>query len=145
MVQGWSCTTDVFDGVLGSSRRLAVSVRLDYVKRVMIANYSEEERLFRNLLARFECTPRHPTPRVMLNLAHNLNRQGRHDETEEVALDFWHMLQQNSMYAGRKVESIESLKVISRSQFIQGKTLEAETTMREAIQTIANHWGQGHP
>jgi hypothetical protein len=46
----------------------------------------------------------------MLNLAHNLNRQGRHDETEEVALDLWHMLQQNSMYAGRKAESIESLK-----------------------------------
>lgn len=145
MVQGWSCTTDVFDGVLGSSHRLAVSVRLDYVKRVMITNYSEEERLLRNLLARFEGTPRHPTPRVMLNLAHNLNRQGRHDETEEVALDVWYMLQQNTMYAGRKAESIESLKVISRSQFIQGKTLEAETTMREAIQSIVNHWGQGHP
>jgi len=145
MVHGWSCTTDVFDGVLGPSHRLAVSVRLDYVKRVMITNYSEEERLLRNLLTRFEGTPRHPTPRVMLNLAHNLNRQGRHDETEEVALDVWHMLQQNSMYAGRKAESIECLKVISRSQFIQGKTSEAETTMREAIQIIVNHWGQGHP
>jgi hypothetical protein len=72
----------------------------------------------------------------MLNLAHNLVRQGRHDETEEVALNALHMLYHNKMYAKRRAESIEYLKIISRSQFMQGKTLEAEQTIREAIRMI---------
>jgi hypothetical protein len=87
MVQTWKCTTNTFNSKLGTFSRLAVSVRLDYIKRVYgIINYLKEERLLRDLLAQFGGIPRLPTPRVMLNLAHNLNRQGRHDEAEEMAL-----------------------------------------------------------
>jgi hypothetical protein len=46
------------------------------------------------------------------------------------------MLYHNKMYAKRRAESIEYLKIISRSQFMQGKTLEAEQTIREAIRMI---------
>ena len=143
MAQAWRCTTDVLDSVLGTSNRLAVSVRLDYIKRV-ITDHSEEERLLRDLLAQFGGAPRHPTPRLMLNLAHNLNRQGRHDEAEKVALEVSFVLQNYGIYVGRNAERIESLKVLSRSQFIQGKTLEAERTMREAIRMIVDHWGKRH-
>jgi hypothetical protein len=145
MTQGWICITDVFDKVLGPSHRLAVSVRLDCVKRIMIADHSGEERVLRDILARMESLPVHSTPRVMLNLAHNLNRQSRHVEAEKVAQQVSFMLQQDETYAGRVAERIESLKVLSRSQFIQGRTLEAELTMQKAIQTIAKEWGQRHP
>ncbi|KAL2044541.1 hypothetical protein ABVK25_012394 [Lepraria finkii] len=139
MAQIWKCTTDTFDSELGAFSRLAVSVRLDYVKRVYgITNYLEEERLLRDLLAQFEGTPRLPTPRVMLNLAHNLNRQGRHDEAEEMALKVLSLLQECEIYAKRIVERIESLKIVSRSQFNQGKALAAEQTIREAIRTIVD-------
>jgi hypothetical protein len=145
MAQIWKCTTDTFDSELGTFSRLAVSVRLDYIKRVYgITNYLEEERLLRDLLAQFGGIPRLPTPRVMLNLAHNLNRQGRHDEAEEMALEVLSLLQEYEIYARRIVERIESLKIVSRSQFNQGKTLAAEQTMREAIRMIVDQWGIQH-
>jgi hypothetical protein len=140
MAQIWKCTTDTFDSELGTFSRLAVSVRLDYIKRVYgITNCPEEERLLRDLLAQFEGIPRPPPPRVMLNLAHNLNRQGRHSEAEGMALEVFSLLQEHEI-----VERIEFLKIVSRSQFNQGKTLPAEQTMRRAIQMIVDQWGKQH-
>jgi hypothetical protein len=42
------------------------------------------------------------------------------------------------------VERIESLKVVSRSQFKQGKVQAAEETMRGAIKLIQDQWGIQH-
>lgn len=144
MAQAWKCTTDTFDSELGTLNRLAVSVRLDYIKRVYgITDYLEEERLLRGLLAQFGGIPGLPTPRVILNLAHNLNRQGRHDEEEKLAREVFSLLQVHEIYARRIVERIESLKIVSRSQFNQGKTT-AEQTMREAIRMIVGQWEIRH-
>jgi tetratricopeptide (TPR) repeat protein len=101
-----------------------------------ITNYLKEEQLLRDLLAQFEGIPRLPTPRVMLNLAHNLNKQGRYDEAEEMALEVLSLLQEYKIYTKRIVKRIKSLKIVSRSQFNQGKTLAAKQTMREAIRII---------
>jgi hypothetical protein len=140
MAQIWKCTTDVFDSELGTFSRLAVSVRLDYIKRVYgITDCPEEERLLRDLLTQFEGIPTPPPPRVILNLAHNLNRQGRHGEAEGMALKVPLLLQEHEI-----VETIECLKIISRSQFNQGKTLAAEQTMRMAIRMIVDQWGKQH-
>ena len=145
MAQIWKCTTDTFESELGASSRLAVSVRLDYIKRVYgFKEYLEEERLLRDLLAQFDGIPRVPTPRVMLNLAHNLNRQGRHDEAEKMAVEVFSLLQQNKIYAKRIAERIECMKTVSHSQFSQGKALVAERTIREAIQMIVDQWGIQH-
>jgi hypothetical protein len=134
MAQIWKCTTDTFDSELGTFSRLAVSVRLDYIKRMYgITNCPKEERLLRDLLAQFEGIPRPPPPRVILNLAHNLNRQGRHSEAEGMALKVLLRLQEHEI-----VERIEFLKIISRSQFNLGKTLAAEQTMRTAIRMIVD-------
>lgn len=146
MARAWECTTDIFDRELGYVSPLAVSVRLDYIKRVYgITNCVEEERLLRELLAEFGGTPKLSTPRVMLNLAHNLNRQRRHDEAKEIALDVFGLLQAYEIYAKRIVERIESLKIVSHSQFNQGMILAAEQTMREAIRMIVDQWGIQHP
>ena len=145
MAQIWKCTTDTFESELGASSRLAVSVRLDYIKRVYgFKEYLEEEQLLRDLLAQFDGIPRVPTPRVMLNLAHNLNRQGRHDEAEKMAVEVFSLLQQNEIYAKRIAERIECMKTVSYSQFNQGKALVAERTIREAIQMIVDQWGIQH-
>lgn len=145
MAQIWKCTTDTFESELGTSSRLAVSVRLDYIKRVYgFKEYLEEERLLRDLLAQFDGIPRVPTPRVMLNLAHNLNRQRRHDEAEKMALEVFSLLQLNEIYAKRIAERIECMKIVSHSQFNQGKTLVAERTIRKAIQMIVDQWGIQH-
>ncbi|KAM7209848.1 hypothetical protein V8F06_014768, partial [Rhypophila decipiens] len=143
MAQIWKCTTDIFDRELGAFSRLAVSVRLDYIKR-MVADHGEEERLLRHLLARFEGIATLSTPRVMLNLAHNLNRQGHYGKAEEMALEARRLLQGHAMYACRIAERIESLKIVSHSQFHQGKALEAEKSIREAIQMIVHQWGIQH-
>jgi hypothetical protein len=140
MAQIWKCTTDTFNSELGTFSRLAVSVRLDYIKRLYgITNCPEEERLLRDLLAQFEGIPSPPPPRVMLNLAHNFNRQGRHSKAEGMALEVFSLLQEHEI-----VERIEFLKIISHSQFNQGKTLAAEQTMRKAIQMIVDQWGKQH-
>lgn len=143
MAQAWKCTIDVFDDVLGPSNRLAVSIHLDCIKRV-ITDRSEEERLLRHRVAQLADTPCHPTLRVMLNLAHNLNRQGRHDEAEEWARRVLSMLRDHEIYAGRNTERIESLKALSHSQCFRGNP-EAARTMREAIQITVDHMGQEHP
>ncbi|KAK7928732.1 tc5 transposase DNA-binding domain-containing protein [Apiospora marii] len=143
MAQIWKCTIDIFNSELGTSSRLAVAVRLDYMKRV-ITTHLEEERLLRDLLAQFRGIPRLPTPRVMLNLAHNLNRQGRYNEAEDMALQVCSLLQTQMTYSGRVVERIESLKIISLCQFNQGRDSEAEWTMREAIRMIVDQWGNQH-
>ena len=145
MAQIWKCTTDTFESELGASSRLAVSVRLDYIKRVYGSKeYLEEERLLRDLLAQFDGIPKVPTPRVMLNLAHNLNRQGRHDEAEKMALEVFSLLQQNEIYVKRIAERIECMKIVSHSQFNLGKTLVAERAIRKAIQMIVDQWGIQH-
>lgn len=145
MAQIWKCTTDTFKSELGASSRLAVSIRLDYIKRVYgFKEYLEEERLLRDLLAQFDGIPRVPTPRVVLNLAHNLNRQRRYDEAEKMALEVFSLLQQNEIYAKRIAERIECIKIVSHSQFNQGKTLVAERTIRKAIQMIVDQWGIQH-
>lgn len=149
MTQTWKCTTDTFESELGKFSRLAVSVRLDYIKRVYgCANYlEEEERLLRSLLAQLSGgggNPRVPTPRVMLNLAHNLNRQGHHDKAEKMAQEVLSLLEKHEIYAKRIVERIECMKIDSRSQFNQGKTLEAELTIRRAIGMIVDQWGTQH-
>lgn len=144
MAQIWKCTTDIFDSELGTVSRLTVSVRLDYIKRVYgITNCPEEERLLRDLLAQFEGIPRLPTPRVMLNLAHNLNRQGYYDKAEKMALEVLSLLQEYEIYARRIVERIECLKIVSHSQFNQGNPA-AEQTIRLAIQIIEGQWGTEH-
>ena len=97
MAQIWKCRTDIFESELGTSSRFAVSVRLDYIKRV-VTNHLEEERLIRDLLAQFGGIPRLPTPRVMLNLAHNLDRHGGHSEAEETALEVLSLLQGHEIY-----------------------------------------------
>ncbi|KAL9083767.1 MAG: hypothetical protein Q9165_008377 [Trypethelium subeluteriae] len=144
MAQIWKSITDIFDSELGAFSRLAVCVRLDYIKRV-VTNYLDEERLLREVLAQLGVIPRLSTPRVMLNLAHNLNKQGRHDEAEEMALEVLWLHQEYEMYARSIVERIESLKIVSRSQFVQGQTLAAEQTMRQAIRMIVDQWGIQHP
>ena len=113
-----------------------MSVRLDYIKRVYgITDYLKEERLLRHLITKFKRIPRPPTPRVILNLAYNLNRQGRYDEAKKIAREVLPQLQENEIF-----KRIESLKIVSRSQFNQGKKQAAEKTMREAIQMIKDRW-----
>ncbi|OBT40503.1 hypothetical protein VE00_07898 [Pseudogymnoascus sp. WSF 3629] len=144
LAQAWKVITDTFDSELGTSSRLAVSVRLDYIKRVFgTTNHLEEEQLLRRL-APPSGAPQPSTPRVMLNLAHNLGRQGLHDEAKKMALEVYSLLGKHDIYARRVVEKIESLKIISRSQFNQGKTKAAEQTMRKAIKMIVDQWGIHH-
>ena len=81
----------------------------------------------------------------MLNLAHNLNRQRHYCEAEEMALKVLELLQKCEMYAGRTVETVESLKIVSQSQLNLGHILAAEQNMREAIQLIVGKWGEQHP
>ena len=146
MAQIWKCIIDTFESELGTLGRLVVSIRLDYIKRVYgSTNYLEEEWLLRDVLAQLNGIPRSPTPRVMLNLAHNLNKQGRHDEAEEMAQEVLSLLQEHDLYAKRNSERIECKKIISRSQYNQGKALVAEQTMREAIRMIVDQRGIQHP
>ena len=146
MAQIWICTIDTFESELGTSGRLVVSIRLDYIKRVYgFSNYLEEERLLRDVLAQFKGIPSIPIPRVLLNLAHNLNKQGRHDEAEEMAQEVLSLLQKYEMYAERNFDKVECKKIVSHSQFNQGKALVAEQNMREAIRKIVDQWGIQHP
>ncbi|KAK2021891.1 hypothetical protein LX32DRAFT_223030 [Colletotrichum zoysiae] len=144
MAKVWECTTDIFDSELGAYNRLAVSARLDYIKRV-VTDHLEEERLLQDLLTQLGGVPRLSTPRVMLNLAHNFSKQGRHDEAETTARRVLLLLGSHRMYASRNAERIESLKIVSRSQCNQGKAMEAEQTMQEAIQMVVDQWGVQHP
>ena len=146
MAQIWKCTIDTFESELGTFDRLVVSIRLDHIKRVYgFTNYLEEELLLRDVLAQFNGVLRIPTPRVMLNLAHNLNKQGRHDEAEKMVQEVLSLLQEYEIYAKRNFERIECKKIVSRSQFNQGKALVAEQTMREAIRMIVDQGGIQHP
>jgi hypothetical protein len=146
MAQFWKCSTDTFESELGTFNRLAVSVRLDYIKRVYGAtNYPEEERLLRELLAQTGNVFKRYTPRIMLNLAHNLNRQGRYNEAEELGQEVLSLVQKFDTSASMIVERIDSLKLISRSLHFQEKRLAAEQTLREAISMIAGEWGVEHP
>lgn len=132
LAQTWKYITDILDSELGKLSRFAVSVRLDYVKRV-VTNPKEEEHLLRDLLTQFGGVVSPPTPRVMLNLAHNLGKQGHHDKAEEMALAIPPLLQGREIHSSAIVERIESMKIVSRSQFNQGKNLAAEQTMRDTI------------
>lgn len=80
----------------------------------------------------------------MLNLAHSLDGQGRHDEADEMARRVSSLLQGHEIYAGRIVEGIEYMKIVSRSRYNRGDTLVAESAMRDAIQMIKDKLGKQH-
>ncbi|KAF4955046.1 hypothetical protein FSARC_11953 [Fusarium sarcochroum] len=145
MARVWECITAIFERNLGALNRFAVSVRLDYIKRVN-TDHLEEEQQLNNLLTQFKGVPTRATPRVMLNLAHNLNKQGRHHEAEKKAREVWLLLEAHDTYTSRVVERIECLKIISHSLFHRGRTYkeEAENTMRQAIMMITNTLGTEH-
>jgi tetratricopeptide (TPR) repeat protein len=147
MTRIWECTIKTFQSELGTSHRLAVSVRLDYIKRVyrFERKLEEEERLLRDLLSLLRDQGGIlPIPRVMLNLAHNLNGQGLYDEAEKIAQEVLSLLGEQRIFAERDVERIECMKVISHSQNYQGNTVKAEQTMRNAIGMIVDYWGTQH-
>ncbi|KAF4547289.1 Hypothetical protein D9617_48g089500 [Elsinoe fawcettii] len=141
--RGWSCITDTFSDVLGSTHRLAISVRLDYMKRIVV-NSVQEECILRDLLAGFDGKSMPSTPRLMLNLAQNLLRQRRCSEAEDVTWKVMRMLQENEMYGGRDAERVESWKTLAHSYFGQKDVLRAETTLLEALKMIETQWGRDH-
>ena len=69
----------------------------------------------------------------MLNLAYNLNRQRYYCKAGEMALKFLGNLQKYDMYAGRTVETMESLKIVSQSQLNIGYILAAKQNIKKAI------------
>jgi hypothetical protein len=81
---------------------------------------------------------------MMLNLAHNLNKQRCHEEAEKMAPEVLLLLQEDEILVERIVERIKSLKIVSRSQFNQGKNQAAEQTMGKAIRMIVHQWGIQH-
>lgn len=146
MTQVWKCNVDTFNKQLGSFNRLAVSVRLDHIKRVHgITEPQVEAQLLGELFTLMDGTPRHSTPRVMLNLAHNMNRQGLYDKANWPAHKTFVFLNRHETYAKRFVERVECLKLISCYHFHQGEMSEAEQWIRKIIGMLTCQWGLQHP
>lgn len=145
MAIAWRRTSDEFDHTLGLCSSLAVSIRLDYIKRVHgVADYFEEERLLRTLLAQLKGTLHPSLPRVLLNLAHNMNKQGLYDHARDLAREVLVLTREHMEYADKTVERIESQKIIARSHYAQGSMVDAEWTQREAIRLVEGAWGRQH-
>ena len=118
MTQIWKCIIDTFESEFGAFSRFAVSVHLDYIKRVYeFKEYFKEERFFRDFLAQFDDISKVSISRMMLNLTHNLNRQRRYDETKKITLKVFSLLELNKIYAKKIVKRIEYMKIISHNQF----------------------------
>ena len=98
----------------------------------------------RDLLAQSRSSLEGFTPRVMLSLAHNLNRQGRCNESEEIGHQVLSLVKENKARGRCVLEKIDSLKPISRSQHSQKTELAADKTTRRAIRMIVSEWGFNH-
>lgn len=134
MPQIWKCITDTVNRSLEPSHPLAVSIYLDYVKRVHGAtDLPEEERRLRDTFT--ICS----SLRVRLNLAHNLNRQLRHADAE---LEVHGVM--TGLHKGQIVEWIECYKALAHSQFGRGDR-NAKQTMEMARKLIKANWGPQHP
>jgi tetratricopeptide (TPR) repeat protein len=146
IARAWECITDVFNNKLSPENSLAVSIRLDYIKRIYgMTDYNKEEYLLRKLLEALqkEGPFKITIPRVMLNLAHNMGRQGRYIEAEDLAQRVLQLLQQ-ATYAEIDLKWIECLKILSHNQFKRGCFAPAEDNMRRAIAMIKGKWGLDH-
>ena len=137
LTQLWKCILDTFEREFGELSTFSVDCRLDYIKRVFGAtDEAEEERLLREQLQRANDIPEYWIPQTLLNLGHNLIKQRRFDDAEEVAMRASRQLQPDN-FAGR----IGILKIVSCSQFGQEKSSEAEQNMWKAIRMTENHSG----
>lgn len=142
----WQCMTDIFIQELTVDCPLAVSIRLDYVKRVFAANPQEEEALLQKLRADLGDSLNGSTPRVLLNIAHNLNRRGEHSRAREMAEVVLTLLQGEYIYAGRTVKKIECLKIIAYSYYNQrDMQVKAYQTLGDALEMIKNCLEPQHP
>lgn len=147
IARAWECITDACDRKLSSQSPLAVSIRLDYIKRVCaINNHSEEERLLQKLLKELpkEGIPSLAIPRVKLNLAHNMSRQGHYLKAETLALQVQQLLCRDAIHDEEHAKRIECLKIIAYNQFKRGCSEHAEENMRKAITMIVNKLGPHH-
>ncbi|KAF3030278.1 hypothetical protein E8E12_000665 [Didymella heteroderae] len=124
---------------------LAVSIRLDYIKRVhWLEDYAEEERLLRQLRKQLDRT-RHPSvPRVLLNLAHNMNKQRRYDDAKNFARNVLELTEKHGEYANKLVERIEAQKVIAKSYYAEGSMAKAELSQRRLIEMVESTVGRQH-
>lgn len=150
----WRFSVEVFTRKLGNSHPLTVAAHLDCLKRIYGhtgEDFLNEEQELRKILTELEYKLTPSTPRVMLNLAHNLNKQKRYEEAREMALKVCSLLNEHDIYADRIVEKIEYFKIISHSYFHQSEAspgesymIEAEKHMLISIQMIEQHYGKQH-
>lgn len=145
MATAWRYVSDMFDCMLGQHSSLAVSIRLDYIKRVhWLEDYAEEERLLRELWKQLDCTLHPSVPRVLLNLAHNMNKQRRYDDAKSFARNVLGLTEKHEEYANKSVERIESQKVIAKSYYAEGSMAEAELSQRRLIEMVESTVGRQH-
>jgi hypothetical protein len=148
--RAWECITDTCDDELSSTSPLAVSIRLDYVKRVYRSTDPlKEQRLLEKLLGTLEKQGGHELarlaiPRVMLNSAHNMERQKNNLRAETFAQRASQLLK-DTIYSGKDAEKIECLKIQAHNQFERGCRVEAEKNMKAAISMIMDKMGLRHP
>ena len=80
----------------------------------------------------------------MLNLAHNMNKQGRYGHARALAGEVLVLIREHKKYADKTEERIKSQKIMALSHNAQGSMVDAESTQRYAIRLVEVAWGWQH-
>ncbi len=146
LVQCWQCTANTFQNRLGPFTLLALPHHLGFIRHTS-TDLLEEERLLRELLAKYEHASDVPvifTTKIILNLIYNMIAQRKYAEGERLGQIILGRHQDDRCIMGG-VGDLVALRYMAVAQYQQHRAKEAEKSLRVALEVVDRHWGMNHP
>ncbi|KAE9364653.1 hypothetical protein N431DRAFT_354655 [Stipitochalara longipes BDJ] len=143
VIQSWRCTVDNFEKGLGQFHSTSLWNNLRFIGRV----YSppDAEPLLRTLLAQYEEKRSNlsnvQTLEILRYLAHNLLKEGRYAEAEQLGFDIVSRAEEQEFIFYKT----DSLRYLAYAQYYQNKRTLSENNLRRALQLAVDSGGIADP
>ncbi|KAH7342653.1 hypothetical protein BKA65DRAFT_295241 [Rhexocercosporidium sp. MPI-PUGE-AT-0058] len=143
LIKAWQCNNDALDRGLDPFSDSGLLTRLNHIHHVHETYDGQEaERLLWIIHGEYERTSDKAAtqiPTIMLSLGHSMLAQGKYEETENMGLEILSRARDEPRISLNL--RVDAMVLTARAQYYQGKNDTAESSLREAIRTLTDRWG----
>lgn len=147
LIKAWQCNNDALDRGLNPFSDAGLLTRLNHIHHVYETYDGQEaEQLLWIVYDEYErASDKTATqiPTIMLSLGHSMLAQGKYEETENMGLGILSRARDEPRISFNL--RVDAMVLTARAQYYQRKNDLAESSMREAIRTLADIWGHACP
>ncbi|PVH89553.1 hypothetical protein DL98DRAFT_647299 [Cadophora sp. DSE1049] len=147
LINAWKCNNDALDRGLGSFSDAGLLTHLNHIHHVYETyDGRRAEKLLWSLYDECERASNKTTtqiPTIMLSLGHSMLAQGKHDQTEDMALGILLRAQTEPRISFNL--RVDAMVLAARAQYQQRRGRLAEKSMLDAIHMLTEEHGEGCP